>query len=165
MVQCRRQNILKILRYFRNHNCVYCLPNSHSTAALGSCSSVWQNSTAAFISLHLLSNHYHAIYGERICAILDCCIFQKVAFLKIKYPAHPVSLENRLETLPQTYAYPGQSLCRCKTLAAELIQMFERARRLYQMLERYGRSEIILSQMLYRQLESTALPVLEKQHL
>ena len=71
--------------------------------------------------------------------------FQKVAFLKIKYAVHPVSLENRLETLPQTYAYPGQSLCRCKTLAAELIQMFERARRLYQMLERYGRSEIILS--------------------
>ena len=124
---------------------MYCLPNSHSTAALGSCSSVWQNSTAAFISLHLLSNHYHAIYGERICAILDCCIFQKVAFLKIKYAAHPVSLENRLETLPQTYTYPGQSLCRCKTLAAELIQMFERACRLYQMLERYGRSEIILS--------------------
>lgn len=46
--------------------------------------------------------------------------FQKVAFLKIKYAAHPVSLENRLETLPQTYAYPSQSLCRCKTLAAEL---------------------------------------------
>lgn len=71
--------------------------------------------------------------------------FQKVAFLKIKYAAHQVSLENRLETLPQTYAYPSQSLCRCKTLAAELIQMFERARRLYQMLERYARSEIILS--------------------
>lgn len=36
--------------------------------------------------------------------------FQKVAFLKIKYAAHPVSLENRLETLPQTYAYCSTEL-------------------------------------------------------
>ena len=31
--------------------------------------------------------------------------FQEVTFLKIKYAPHPVSLENRSETLPQTYAY------------------------------------------------------------